>query len=235
MRDDQCASGFVCGLGVCREPGTFDAGPGDAATPDSGAPDAGPFDSGAPDAGPPDAGPFDAGDPCGDTVIDADAGLTPVYCALHKTIVVDGDLSDWTGVPFTLLNRASAASVLGVGLWPSDVDGGADDLDLSGYFALQWDAQYLYIAGTLIDDARALHAGDAYYEDDCFQVYLDGNHDRSGPFDDDDLDLLIRADNAPEQYVLSADVNILALPDAGQSATADTGDGAGWNVEIAIP
>jgi hypothetical protein len=234
-RDDECAAGFVCGLGVCREPGTFDAGPVDSGVPDSGGPDSGTPDAGPPDAGPFDAGTIDAGDPCGKTVIMADAGLLPVYCALHKSITIDGDLTDWTGVPFTPLNRANAASVLGLGLWPSDVDGGNDDSDLSGFFAMQWDAQYLYIAGTLVDDARALHSGDAYYEDDCFQVYLDGNHDRSGPFEEDDLDLLIRADNAPEQYVLATGVNILALPDGGQSATADTGDNANWNVEIAVP
>ena len=112
-----------------------------------------------------------------------------------------------------------------------------NDADISGLFALQWDDDNLYIAGKMTDDVRAIHpASSAYYQDDCFQVYLDGDHDRAGPYNADDYDLLIRADNAAQQFILSTGVNIMGLDRGMASATRNTTAGAaGWNVEMKIP
>jgi hypothetical protein len=230
VRDDQCARGFRCVDEVCRIPIVDKA--------ESKAPDAGPIDAGAVDTNRIDAGDLDAGsvdagpDPCGTSTVTGDAGLVPVYCALHRTLVVDGDLSDWAGVPFTALNRRTAAAVFGDGDWTPDAD--TDDADLSGAFALQWDSQYLYIAGALVDDVRAVHASSDYYaNDDCFQIYLDGDHNRSPVYDPDDLQLLVRADNAAETFVPFT--TTVGRPSGVLSATQDGGSGGNWNIEIAIP
>jgi hypothetical protein len=202
-------------------------------------------DSGAPDASGTDAalaapstdagldGGSDGPDPCGTSVVTADAGQVPVYCALHRSLVVDGDLTDWAGVPFSALNRRNAAVVLGSGDWTPDA--ATDDQDFSGTFALQWDAKYLYVAGALIDDVRAVHASsNSYHEDDCFQIYLDGNHDRSPVYEDaGDLQLLVRADNAAETFVPFT--TTVGRPPGVLTATANSGSGANWNIEIAIP
>jgi hypothetical protein len=240
-KDSECAAPNVCVGGVCGT-AKADAGPPDAGPPDSGPDDAGTDDAGMPDAGEDDAG-FDAGlpdggpDPCGTDVYDGggdDGGVLGVYCAVHRQIVIDGDLSDWAGVPFRPLNVRNAASVKGTGHWTGDA--GADDADSSGLIALQWDLQYLYVAAAVTDDVRALHPGTAdYFQDDAFQVYLDGNHDRAVTYGADDLDLLMRADNAGEQYDIATDMDIPGLPMGALSATQDAGVNASWNIELAIP
>ena len=96
---------------------------------DSGISDAGGTDA-RPEAGATDAS-LDQGsdepDPCGTSVITADAGMVPVYCGLHRALVVDGDLSDWTGIPFATLDKRTAAAVLGSGGW---TDNAATDVPM---------------------------------------------------------------------------------------------------------
>jgi hypothetical protein len=235
--DSECALPDVCVRGVCGpDAGLPDAGPDDAGPDDAGMPDAGEDDGGTDagfDAGLPDGGP----DPCGTDVYDGggdDGGVLGAYCAVHRQIVIDGDLSDWASVPFRPLNVRNAASVKGTAMWTGDA--GADDADSSGLIALQWDLQYLYVAAAVTDDVRAIHPMTAdIFQDDAFQLYLDGNHDRAKTFDADDLDLLMRVDNVGEQYDLATDMNIPGLPMGALSATQDAGVGASWNIEVAIP
>ncbi|MBK7859453.1 MAG: hypothetical protein IPJ65_12680 [Archangiaceae bacterium] len=247
----ECAAGFACIEGTCAldDGGTplTDAGPPDAGPPDAGPPDAGPADAGPPDAGPPDAGPPDAGppdagppdsgpDPCGPTApLTTDAGTVPVFCALNRTLTIDANLGDWAGVRFTPLTKDTAELVKGSGTWSTDA--AVNNADISGLFALQWDNQYLYVAGMMTDDVRAVHpASQNYYADDCFQIYLDGNHNRTVQYGSDDLDLLIRADNAAQQFILATGMNVTGLDRGMMSATRDTDAGvAGWNIEVAIP
>lgn len=244
--DSECAAPNVCVAGVCAKSrpdagppdAGFDAGELDAGPEDAGAPDAGEPDAGEPDAGPIDAGLPDGGpDPCGtevDSSFGTDGGARPVFCAIHKHLTIDGDLGDWAGVPFFPLNQRTAASVLGDGMFTADAS--VDDADSSAMIALQWDQQYLYVAAAVTDDVRALHPTMAdYFQDDCFQLYLDGNHDRAVTFDADDLDLLVRADNAAEQYDLATGMDIAGAPAGTLSATRDAGVAASWNIELAIP
>lgn len=247
---DECGDGYSCIAGLCQpgdagtviiDAGSDDAGH-DAGSTDSGQPDAGPFDAGSVDAGVPDAG-QDAGQDAGlgrcgaPAVVPVDAGVVGVYCALERTMVIDANLSDWAGVPFTPLNARNAARVKGS--QPYTGNPAVDDADLSGSFALQWDDRFLYIAGRLTDDARAFHpSSNDYFRDDCFQPYIDGNRDRSlVPNPADDLAVLIRADNAGQEFVRATNT-VLPFDAGGKlSATRDNpeaGDG-GWNVEVAIP
>lgn len=235
---DECAEGFSCVAGLCQR---VDAGPiTDAGRPDAGRPDAGPTPDAGQDAGPLDAGSdagFDAGpDRCGPTAVPlTDAGTITVFCALHRTMVVDADLSDWSGIPFTPLTAANAGLIKGTAMFTNMPV--TDNADLSLLFALQWDDDFLYIAGKVTDDVRGIHpAFTEYYRDDCIQPYLDGNHDRSvNPNPTDDLAVLIRADNAAQEFVRATNSNI-AFGGGKQSATRNTDAGAaGWDVEIAIP
>jgi hypothetical protein len=252
-----CAAGFRCIRGVCStgpdpgppdsgapDAGPADAGPlGDAGVPDAGSPDSGALDGGDDDGGVADAGAdggavdagLDAGDPCGTlTAPTDDAGALAAYCAVHRTMVIDGDLSDWAGVPFTLLDAANAGSVLGT--TPFTADAAVNNADLSGMFAVQWDTEYLYVAASITDDVRAIHAASlAYFADDCFQLYLDGNHDRTVDYESDDLDLLVRADGAGQQYLLSTHTTLQGVPQGVLSAVADSGTAADWKIEMAVP
>ncbi|MBL8955982.1 MAG: hypothetical protein JNK82_34725 [Myxococcaceae bacterium] len=243
---DQCAEGYSCRAGVCApgtdEPG-LDAGPPDAGPPDAGPPDAGPPDAGPPDAGPPDAGPPDAGppdagppDPCGArAVVPTDAGVIAVYCAKNRTLTIDGDLADWSGVPFTSLTRASAGRTKGSGMWSNDE--AVNDADISGLFALQWDDQNLYLAGRITDDIRAIFpASNDYFRDDCFQPYIDGDLSRTVTFGPADSALLIRADNTAQEFFRATNTTVAGLDGGMQSATRNVDAGAaGWAIEISIP
>src|SRR5579871_2291696 len=128
--DQDCADGWSCVQGVCA------LGAGDGGGPDAGATiDAGTADGGAGDGGRGDGGTdggTDAGDPCGPAAGPLPGGgETAAYCALHRTVVIDGRLDDWNGVPFTPLTHQSAQSA--PGSWTGTP--AVDDPDLSGAFA----------------------------------------------------------------------------------------------------
>ncbi len=168
-------------------------------------------------------------------MVPVDAGVVAVFCALNRTMAVDGDLSDWSGVPFTSLTRATAGSTKGTGTWSPDA--AINDADISGLFALQWDDQFLYMAGRITDDVRALHPASAdYFKDDCFQIYLDGDLSRTATFGADDHALLIRADNATQRYFRANNTTLAGLDGGMLSATRNADAGAaGWTVEVAVP
>jgi hypothetical protein len=224
-----CAAGEACVQGICTSGapdggGSFDAGLADA----GGGTDAGLSDSGSNDGG------LDAGDPCGSLGPSLlDAGEVAAYCAIHRTLTIDGSLSDWSGVPFTPLTQLTAQSAPGD--WTFDPT--LDDADLSGSFALQWDEQYLYFAASIVDNVRALHpASNNYYADDAVELFWSGSADRSISYDAGDHQVCLRADNAGEQFT-GADNGTLALslPVGVVSATLDAGGEANWTVEVAIP
>ncbi len=86
------------------------------------------------------------------------------HVALHGTPVIDGDPSDWEGVPRVRLDTPDKA----VGLVPYM------DWNLSTEFALQWDEKNLYFLGRVRDNAfDQSHTGSLIWEGDSFQIAFD--------------------------------------------------------------
>ena len=93
---------------------------------------------------------------------------------LSKKIIVDGDLSDWTGSGYTEIyltgkNNRNIEMTLG---------SIRDDTDLSAVFYLGHDDKNLYIAGRIRDDSLVTNeTRDMIYKDDCVEIYFDTNKD----------------------------------------------------------
>lgn len=145
---------------------------------------------------------------------DGKAGET-YYAPFPLTITLDGDLSDWVGVPRVTL--ATSAGDPGVS------------------FAAAADADYLYLSGDITDSTiiSGQH-GSEYWNEDSVEFYLNGTGDLSltnyqpGVFQ---INIpALNASRAPEDSITSgvngpaSEATIVAIP-------TDTG----WTVEVAVP
>ena len=86
----------------------------------------------------------------------------------HRPPQLDGDLSDWIGVPAYGLKGAEAIPVYGA--VPAPLDG-------SAVLQAAWDADNLYFAVRVYDDAVVVDNGTKPWLDDAVEFGLDGNHD----------------------------------------------------------
>ena len=92
--------------------------------------------------------------------------------------LVDGNLADWAPVPVYLLNAERAYRVL----WSTPTP-----LDASATLQAAWDANNLYFAVRVYDDAVKVDSGAKPWQDDAIEIGLDGRHDhvRNYSLDDD--------------------------------------------------
>ncbi len=139
----------------------------------------------------------------------------PRYDVLRASpLTIDGDLSDWPLVPDIPLAASNASSHLFS--YPSP-------MDASSYTRFLWDEDYLYVAISVTDD-RLVADSDPIWEDDAFEVGLDGANDLKPRGADD------------RQFTVAADGRIARegapITDV-QAAVRRRIDG--WDAELAIP
>ena len=91
---------------------------------------------------------------------------------------IDGNLADWAGVPVYVLNADRAYRVL----WTTPTP-----LDASATLQAAWDADNLYFALRVYDDAVKVDSGAKPWQDDAIEIGFDGRHDhvRNCALDDD--------------------------------------------------
>ena len=91
---------------------------------------------------------------------------------------IDGNLADWAPVPAYLLNAERAYRVL----WSTPTP-----LDASATLQAAWDADNLYFAIRVYDDAVKVDSGAKPWQDDAIEIGYDGRHDhvRNYALDDD--------------------------------------------------
>ncbi len=77
--------------------------------------------------------------------------------------VIDGDLSDWSAYEHVMLNSDTADSVFG-GAPPTAAD-------ISGWTAIVWDSQWLYLALNVTDDAVVRNSRDWTHDDMAGYVF----------------------------------------------------------------
>ncbi|NOZ48873.1 MAG: DNRLRE domain-containing protein [Chloroflexi bacterium] len=128
--------------------------------------------------------------------------------------VVDGDLSDWASYEHVVLNSETADATPG-GYLPTPAD-------LSGWTAVVWDSQWLYIALNVVDDIVVRDSRNWEHDDMAGYVF---DVDRDGQLSVEDM-----------RFTLSPD-GLVTLnggwPFGVQSNIAHTAQG--WQAEIAIP
>jgi hypothetical protein len=141
---------------------------------------------------------------------------------------IDGQLDDWpSGFPYEVSSATSNLSSMTFTGTPS-----VDNADSSATVAIRWDDNYLYVAARIRDNARGAYLTSSnIYEDDSIEVFIDGNGDRRGPYGQDDLQCIFRADG-------TAQLLRQQRQQAGQfcgTFAVRQGVGADWMLEVAFP
>ena len=138
--------------------------------------------------------------------------------ALGTTIAptLDGDLSEWSAVPETILSQATARWVNPVGTVPAWEDA-------SLVLQAMWDSDHLYFGLHANDDALMRDSGDNYWRDDMIVIWVDGDGDgeQLGLYDHQ---YAILTDGLVKDWNQPTDLQVVT-----QTVTG------GWDVEVAVP
>ncbi len=175
-------------------------------------------------SGPPDM----AVDPCANAPA-LGAGNVAAQCVIGDAPVVDGNLGDWPTSLFAPLTR-STAGVVASGSWTGVP--ATDDPDLSARWAVRWDTSNVYIAVSVVDDIRQTPSSSALTQNDCVELFFDGNHDRTVSYGSDDWQLVYTADTRTQAYQNGNTVN---LPTGVNVQKAWGGVSPNWTLEVAVP
>lgn len=133
---------------------------------------------------------------------------------LDTPLTVDGDLADWPTGGSAYLNYDNAAYFQGIAV-------GA--YDLSTYIWSQWDADFLYFAFRLYDDAVVVDSPEVWNDDEV-ELALDGWHDGANHHADD------------HQFTFNPDGRVTDYGTPLSTLTVGiTRTQQGWNLEVAIP
>ncbi len=106
-------------------------------------------------------------------------------CKIPSPPVLDGSSIEWGQTAYSLENN---------------VQGTPNASDLSADFQLTWDNNYLYVFGSITDDVLTNDSGINAWEDDGFEIYLDGGNDRSFTYDGNDHQLMFRVNDPTVLY-----------------------------------
>ena len=143
-------------------------------------------------------------------------------------VVIDGQLDEWSCVPFTRLDRASAGQMFVSG------DSGTP-ADFAMEFAVTYDSDALYVAARV--SGTAPPAGDAptaIFKNDSIEIYLDADGVLTGRAGPNDHQLVVDHANREERYVvMSPPASPTAVP-VGFASAARTVGGV-LSVEARLP
>jgi hypothetical protein len=95
--------------------------------------------------------------------------------------------------------------------------------DFCSYYRAAWNADGFYFFGRVIDDI-IYSDGTPNHEQDCFEIYFDGDNSKGTSYDDNDIQW---------RYVYGITEDSAGWKDAGDAAWAESENG--WNLELAIP
>ena len=177
------------------------------------------------------AGDLAAADPCGPSFTPQGSTLA-VKCAIGTPPSLDGDLSEWGTLDYKL-THTNAQSQSSAAAWTGTP--AQDDADSSAQFSLRWDLSYLFVAVHVDDDIRGLHPNAPMYQpylDDAIELYLDGLHDRTGPYGADDHQLVVTEDGHNGEY---KDGQLAGAVPAADFVVKEDQTGVGFAVEFRVP
>jgi hypothetical protein len=183
-------------VGACSFDATGVGAGGGGGDDDDTTPDAAPPPVGQPDAAPP----VDPPDP---------PGIVRARVA-PPGIAMDANLAEWGGALWYEVDIGNSPHKL---VW-----GPGYQSSFNARFALLHDAQYIYVA-ILVEDDVAASGGGQLFEDDGIALYLDAQHDASGPFGWDDHEIIVNHLGTWQDYAPAA----AAVDLTGDLATTATG------------
>ncbi len=129
-------------------------------------------------------------------------------------MVIDGDLSDWEGIPvnegafgYALVNEPAS--------------------DVSGRWQTAWDGQYLYVGVKVTDDVLVSNESANIWDDDGVEIFVDGDRDGQVGYDGNDHQYTIDLQNRiAEHGAISGTIDV-------EHAVTTSSDG--YVIEVAIP
>jgi hypothetical protein len=167
----------------------------------------------------------DLADPCGNAPA-LGTGNIAAQCVIGSPPTIDGNLADWP--TSSMLPMTHATSAQPNGTWdPSEI---VNDGDSAARFFVKWDFNYLYIAVAITDDIRETPNSTLLTDNDAFELFLDGAHNRTQAYDATDWQLVFSADNKKAAYQTGV---AKTFPSGVMYALG--GSSPGWNLEVAIP
>ena len=171
------------------------------------------------------------GDPCGPSLTPPTSTLA-VRCAIGTPPMLDGDLTEWGTLDYTLTHTNAQSQSMGP-VWSGTP--AQDDADCSAQWSMRWDLTYLFVAVHVSDDIRGVHPTAANFQpylDDAVELYLDGLHDRTQNYGADDHQLVVTADGHNGEYKNGQPAG--AVP-ASEFAVKNYPAGAGFSIELRVP
>lgn len=135
-------------------------------------------------------------------------------CKQPSPPVIDGSGAEWGQTAYSLENN---------------ILGAPNASDLSADFQLTWDDNYLYVYGSVTDDILTNDSGGSAYEDDGFEIYIDGNNDRSFTYDGNDHQLMFRVNDPNVIYWSNNQTTNPAGVDFARAITPN-----GYDIEVRI-
>jgi len=135
-------------------------------------------------------------------------------CQFDMPSLLDGIDSEWSSDSIFNLTNVLNGTVANQG-------------DLNASFKLGWDDNYLYVFGKVTDDALVNDSASPW-QDDSFELYLDGGNEKGTSYDANDYQLVFRY-NDPIAYNVSGGVNNPVGVDFVMVPT-----NLGYNVEIRV-
>ena len=139
--------------------------------------------------------------------------------ALAASFALDGNLADWTGVPFLNLNASNADYIN-----PPDPIPAATDLAATLYCG--WQTSALVLAGIIQDDNLIRDSGAQVWLDDGIEFGIDGLADRIFRYMEDDHQIALVSDGT------LTDFGEQTVSDAERATRAVAG---GWQFELRLP
>jgi len=137
-------------------------------------------------------------------------------CSASRTITIDGNTSDWSGIPAISVPYTKAVS-----------SGGgtpASDADSSATFRAQWNGTNLYVLVEARDDA-VVGTSTGVYNNDGAELYLNGGNEAATTYDANDFQLTV------DWQGRKGGVNSNLVTFAAAAAVA----AQGYTVEYAVP
>lgn len=103
-------------------------------------------------------------------------------CQFDTPPVLDGFDNEWTADSTLLVNKVLGGTI-------------ANPSDLRAEYKLGWDDNYLYVFGK-VNDNVLINDSPNPWNDDCFELYIDGGNDKATTYDANDFQLMFRYNDA---------------------------------------
>jgi len=139
----------------------------------------------------------------------------PGICQSDNALVIDGNDNDWIVDSTFMVTKVLGGTI-------------ANPNDLSANFMVSWDDAYLYVFAIVKDNSLINDTPATPWQDDSFELNIDGNNEKGTTYDANDYQLTFRY-NDPTVYNSQAGTTNPAGVDFAMVPVSD-----GYNLEIRV-